>query len=97
MLARRPTGQACVDCTTRMNESERPGPLWLTTEQIRKRVRCRRKKVIDAQDAGQLVYEQRGRIRYSPLWAVEKWEQTLVEPRSDCTQVRIRADLLHLI
>jgi hypothetical protein len=74
-----------------MKESE--APLWLTTEQIRKRVRCRRRKVIEAQDAGCLAYERRGRIRYSPLWAVEQWEHGLVKDKR--AAITIRRDLAH--
>jgi hypothetical protein len=71
---------------------------WLTTEQIRKRERMRRTAVIAAMDAGDLPYEQRGRVRYARDVDVDKWEQSrLRNPTSTCTTVKIHPALAHLI
>lgn len=49
---------------------------WLSVEQIRRQQRVRRETVVAAMLAGQLPYEQRGRIRYARLSDVENWEQS---------------------
>ncbi len=51
---------------------------WLSVEQIRKQQRMRRETVITAMLAGDLPYEQRGRIRYARVSDVEAWEQSRV-------------------
>lgn len=48
---------------------------WLTVEQIRKMQRMRRQAVLHAMLAGELPYEQRGRIRYARLSDVLVWEE----------------------
>jgi hypothetical protein len=70
---------------------------WFSTEEIRKRVRCRRTKVIEAQNSGKLLFEQRGRVRYSPLWAIEKWEAELVERDAEPSMIRIQVELASLL
>ena len=68
---------------------------WLSVEQIRKRERMRRQRVIDAMNSGALSYEQRGRVRYARLADVLRWGDQRVsqQPRS---QVTIRTDLADL-
>ncbi len=48
---------------------------WLTVEQVRKMQRMRRQRVIEAIEAGELPFEQRGRIRYVRLSDVLLWEE----------------------
>lgn len=70
-------------------------PVWLSVEQIRKRERMRRERVIAAMEAGQLPFERRGRIRYARLSDVVAWEKR----RLDLTDVQsqpLRSDLLDL-
>ena len=47
---------------------------WLTVEDIRKQQRMRRDAVVAAMLAGDLPYEQRGRIRYARVTDVKAWE-----------------------
>jgi hypothetical protein len=49
---------------------------WLTVEDIRKQQRMRREAVVAAMLAGELPYEQRGRIRYARVSDVEAWENS---------------------
>ena len=49
---------------------------WLTVEDIRKQQRMRREAVVAAMLAGELPYEQRGRIRYARITDVEAWEES---------------------
>jgi hypothetical protein len=48
---------------------------WLTVEQIRKMERMRRETVLEAMNAGELPFEQRGRIRYARFSDVLAWEE----------------------
>ncbi|MFW6039015.1 MAG: hypothetical protein ACOC9P_00885 [bacterium] len=62
----------------RQNEGEKTTQkeaFWLSTDQIRKRVRCRWEEVRTAMDVGELPYEQRGRSRYVRRTDVEGWEE----------------------
>ena len=70
---------------------------WLTVEGIRKRLRCRRQRVIAAMDSGQLKFEQRGRIRYSPEWAVQEWERSLVKSTDKVRTLTIPAEFLDVL
>ncbi|MEQ9617064.1 MAG: hypothetical protein RLN60_03420 [Phycisphaerales bacterium] len=54
-------------------------PVWLSVEQIRKRNRCRRQRVIDAMISGALPFEQRGRIRYARLCDIIAWEESRLQ------------------
>ena len=79
--------------TTRPLESENPLdtasapiPRWLSVEQIRKLQRCRRERVIEAMESGNLPFERRGRIRYARLSDVIAWEEARL--RTDYTPVR---------
>ncbi len=54
---------------------------WLSVEQIRKQQRMRRETVVEAMLAGQLPFEQRGRIRYARVQDVEAWEQSRLAKR----------------
>ena len=49
---------------------------WLTVEDIRKQQRMRRDVVVAAMLAGDLPYEQRGRIRYARITDVQAWEDS---------------------
>lgn len=49
---------------------------WLSTDQIRKRLRVRSSAVVAAMQAGDLRYEQRGKRRYARLCDVKAWEQS---------------------
>jgi hypothetical protein len=51
---------------------------WLTVEDIRKQQRMRRETVIAAMLAGELPFEQRGRIRYARVTDVKAWEESRV-------------------
>lgn len=68
-------------------------PIWLSVEQIRKRERCRRQKVIDAMKSGLLPFEQRGRIRYARLSDVVAWEESRLQAGSDPCMREIDPDL----
>lgn len=71
-------------------------PVWLSVEQIRKRERMRRERVIAAMEAGELPYERRVRIRYARLSDVIEWGErrlNTAEPRVQS----IRNDLQDLI
>ena len=71
-------------------------PVWLSVEQIRKRERMRRERVIEAMEAGELPFERRGRIRYARLSDVIAWEErrlNIAEPKSQ----QIRSDLHDLL
>ena len=71
-------------------------PVWLSVEQIRKRERMRRERVIEAMEAGDLPYERRGRIRYARLSDIIAWEErrlNIAEPKIR----KIRSDLHDLL
>lgn len=69
--------------------------LWLSVEQIRKRERMRRQRVIDAMNSGALPFEQRGRIRYARLTDVIRWGDQRILQHTNI-QITIRADLADL-
>ena len=71
-------------------------PAWLSVEQIRKRERMRRERVIEAMEAGELPYERRGRIRYARLSDVIAWEECRLNIAEPKTQ-RTRNDLQDLL
>ena len=51
---------------------------WLTVEDIRKQQRMRRDAVVAAMLAGELPFEQRGRIRYARITDVQAWEDSRI-------------------
>ena len=59
-------------------ECQRHPVRWLTVEDIRKQQRMRRETVIAAMLAGELPFEQRGRIRYARITDVTAWEESRV-------------------
>lgn len=69
-------------------------PRWLSVDQIRKMQRMRRETVLEAMHAGELPFEQRGRIRYARLSDVLAWEQRrLASPQEPATGL-VHPDLL---
>lgn len=72
------------------------GTVWLSVEQIRKRERMRRERVIDAMSSGALPFEQRGRIRYARLCDVIRWEESRLRS-GPVVQTTIRTDLTDLL
>ncbi|MEO1009571.1 MAG: hypothetical protein AAFX79_13495 [Planctomycetota bacterium] len=71
-------------------------PVWLSVEQIRKRERMRRERVIEAMEAGELPYERRGRVRYARLSDVIAWEERRLRT-PETTSGSIRSDLEDLL
>jgi hypothetical protein len=63
---------------------------WLTVEEIRKQQRMRRDAVVAAMLAGELPYEQRGRIRYARITDVFAWENSRL-----CRDKRAKRLLVH--
>jgi hypothetical protein len=57
-------------------------PRWLSVEQVRKMQRMRRETVLKALRAGELPFEQRGRIRYVRLSDVLAWEERRLQSRA---------------
>ncbi len=72
------------------------GPIWLSVEQIRKRERMRRERVIAAMETGELPFEQRGRIRYARLSDVIAWGERRINTTRPQTH-SVRIDLSDLI
>ncbi len=70
---------------------------WLSVEQIRKIQRMRRSTVIEAMEAGDLPYEQRGRIRYARLSDVLLWEERRLIHTSRPSERTVDPDLADLI
>ena len=66
---------------------------WLSTDQIRQRVRVRREVVKAAMDGGELPYEQRGRGRYARLSDVEEWEKQRLRKPGESEPLSIDPDL----
>ena len=62
-------------------ECEKHPVRWLTVEDIRKQQRMRRETVIAAMLAGELPFEQRGRIRYARITDVIAWGRIAGTPR----------------
>lgn len=63
---------------------------WLTVEEIRKQQRMRRETVVAAMLAGELPFEQRGRIRYARVSDVEAWEASRL-----CREKKLQPLLVH--
>ncbi|HCT43820.1 MAG: hypothetical protein CMJ35_02420 [Phycisphaerae bacterium] len=72
-------------------------PRWLSVNQIRKMQRCRRETVKLAMDSGELPFEQRGRIRYSRLSDVIRWEERRLQPDSEPVAGLIHPDLQEFV
>ena len=66
---------------------------WLTVEDIRKQQRMRRETVLKAMLAGELPFEQRGRIRYARVSDVEAWEESRLSRRTKPTSMLVHPDL----
>jgi len=69
---------------------------WLSVEEIRKMQRMRRETVIEAMEAGELPFEQRGRIRYARLSDVLVWEERRMTRPSTPTRRSIHPALADL-
>ena len=68
---------------------------WLTVEDIRKQQRMRREAVVAAMLAGELPFEQRGRIRYARLTDVEAWEESrLSRDKTSTKRLLVHPDLV---
>lgn len=72
------------------------GTVWLSVEQIRKRERMRRERVIEAMLSGALPFEQRGRARYARICDIIRWEESRIRMRQH-KQTMIRTDLRDLL
>ena len=48
---------------------------WLSVNQIRQQERMRRSTVAEAMDAGELMFERRGRVRYARRCDVAAWQE----------------------
>lgn len=70
---------------------------WLTVEDIRKEQRMRRQTVIAAMLAGELLYEQRGRIRYARRSDVEAWEISRLKRSPKPKRLLIHPDLVEFV
>ena len=66
---------------------------WLTVEDIRKQQRMRRETVVAAMLAGELPYEQRGRVRYARVSDVEAWEMRRLSSAETPTALSLHPDL----
>ena len=69
---------------------------WLSVEQIRKQQRMRRETVVAAMLAGDLPFEQRGRIRYARVSDIEAWECSRIARNSEPAAVLVHPDLADL-
>jgi len=72
------------------------GPVWLSVEQIRKRERMRRERVITAMESGELPFERRGRVRYARLSDVIEWGARRLS-RTESQEQTLRNDLVDLL
>lgn len=72
-------------------------PRWLSVNQIRIQQRMRRETVVAAMLAGDLPYEQRGRIRYARASDVRAWEEERLAPTRPASRVDIHPELLEFI
>ncbi|MCA9102802.1 MAG: hypothetical protein KDA63_16700 [Planctomycetales bacterium] len=70
---------------------------WLTVEQIRKQQRMRRQTVLAAMHAGELPFEQRGRIRYARVCDVEAWEEARLRREAEPRTLLVHPDLVEFI
>ncbi len=66
---------------------------WLTVEDIRKQQRMRRDAVVAAMLAGELPYEQRGRIRYARITDVQAWEDSRLSREKMPRRLLVHPDL----
>lgn len=66
---------------------------WLTVDQIRKQQRMRRDTVVAAMLAGELPYEQCGRIRYARVSDVEAWEERRLNSKQRLMPLLIHPEL----
>lgn len=66
---------------------------WLTVEEIRIQQRMRREAVVAAMLAGELPFEQRGRIRYARVSDIEAWEAKRVNRGRKGTPLLVHPDL----
>ena len=66
---------------------------WLTVEDIRKQQRMRRDAVVAAMLAGDLPYEQRGRIRYARVTDIQAWEDSRVLRDKSAKHLLVHPDL----
>jgi len=66
---------------------------WLTVEAIRKQQKMRREAVVAAMLAGELPYEQRGRIRYARVSDIEAWEEKRLRRGRKKTPLLVHPDL----
>lgn len=66
---------------------------WLTVEEIRKQQRMRRDAVVAAMLAGDLPYEQRGRIRYARVTDVQAWEDSRLSREKMPKRLLVHPDL----
>jgi hypothetical protein len=67
---------------------------WLTVEDIRKQQRMRREAVVAAMLAGELPFEQRGRIRYARITDVQAWEESrLCRDKTSTKRLLVHPDL----
>jgi hypothetical protein len=71
-------------------------PRWLSVEQVRKMQRMRRETVLEAMRAGELPFEQRGRICYIRLSDVVAWEERRVKHETKPSRCFIHPDLAGL-
>jgi hypothetical protein len=67
---------------------------WLTVEDIRKQQKMRRETVVAAMLAGELPYEQRGRIRYARVSDIEAWEEKRLSRDRKTTPLLVHPDLV---
>ena len=74
-------------------ECEKHPVRWLTVEDIRKQQRMRRETVIAAMLAGELPFEQRGRIRYARITDVLAWEESRVARDSSTEHLLVHPEL----
>lgn len=58
--------------------------------------RMRRETVVAAMDAGDLPFEQRGRVRYARICDVEAWEQQRLAQQLPRLRCRIHPELADL-
>lgn len=74
-------------------ECEKHPVRWLTVEEIRKQQRMRRNAVVAAMLAGELPYEQRGRIRYARITDIQAWENSRLCREKSTKQLLVHPDL----
>jgi hypothetical protein len=70
---------------------------WLSVDQIRKLQRMRRERIIAAMEAGELPYEQRGRIRYARECDVLAWEEKRLKRGPTAQRLRVRPELVQFL